>query len=279
MKDIIEKIGNSIIQHGKSSNRIYLMKLDKNDYPQIINHLQELAELNNYSKFFVKIPSQYSEEFLKMGFKTEAKVPGFYNGNEDALFLSKFLDIKRASVDIGTSDTIKSNIDIALKKSNNKSARTLQDEFSLRKLEIKDSSKLAKLYKAVFKTYPFPIFDYDYLEKTMRENIIYFGIFENDNLIAASSCETDPKSQNVEMTDFATHPDYRGYGFGVILLSEMEEYMRKNNFLCSYTIARAMSAAMNITFAKLGYKFAGTLINNTDISGNIESMNVWYKNL
>jgi hypothetical protein len=44
-----------------------------------------------------------------------------------------------------------------------------------------------------------------------------------------------------------------------------------------YTIARSHSAGMNITFAKKGYLFGGTLINNTDISGKIESMNVWYK--
>ena len=36
---------------------------------------------------------------------------------------------------------------------------------------------------------------------------------------------------------------------------------------------------MNITFAKHGYSFAGTLTNNTQISGQLESMNVWYKAL
>jgi len=36
---------------------------------------------------------------------------------------------------------------------------------------------------------------------------------------------------------------------------------------------------MNITFARNNYSFAGTLINNTNISGQIESMNVWYKAL
>jgi hypothetical protein len=44
-----------------------------------------------------------------------------------------------------------------------------------------------------------------------------------------------------------------------------------------FTIARARSTGMNVTFAKNGYSFAGTLINNTNISGRIESMNVWYK--
>jgi hypothetical protein len=45
-----------------------------------------------------------------------------------------------------------------------------------------------------------------------------------------------------------------------------------------YTIARAISVGMNITFARCGYDFGGTLVNNTQIAGRIESMNVWYKN-
>ena len=55
--------------------------------------------------------------------------------------------------------------------------------------------------------------------------------------------------------------------------------MRQKNMRTAYTIARAISPGMNITFAKAGYKFSGTLINNTNISGGIESMNVWYKSL
>lgn len=34
---------------------------------------------------------------------------------------------------------------------------------------------------------------------------------------------------------------------------------------------------MNVTFSKLNYNYGGTLINNTNISGDLESMNVWYK--
>lgn len=279
MYDIIEKIGNSLIQHGKQNNRIYLMKLDSADSPQIIDHLEELARFNGYSKFFAKINENQAEEFLHRGFTTEGKIPYFYNGKETALFLAKYFDKKRASVDYSTSEVIKQNIETAKRKAKKTTTKSLSSTFEFKKLENDDCIELAKLYKKVFATYPFPIHEPSYLSKTMEDHIIYFGIFHNDQLVAASSCETDKKSLNVEMTDFATDPDFRGHGFGVILLEEMENYMRQHKFRCTYTIARAMSPAMNITFAKLGYKFAGTLINNTNISGNIESMNIWYKNL
>jgi hypothetical protein len=34
---------------------------------------------------------------------------------------------------------------------------------------------------------------------------------------------------------------------------------------------------MNITFKKMGYMYSGTAVNNTNICGNFEDMNFWYK--
>jgi hypothetical protein len=36
---------------------------------------------------------------------------------------------------------------------------------------------------------------------------------------------------------------------------------------------------MNRTFLRLAYRYSGTLIMNTHISGRIESMNVFYKHI
>ena len=87
------------------------------------------------------------------------------------------------------------------------------------------------------------------------------------------------EDKNAEMTDFATLPDYRGNNLSLNLLREMEAEMRLRKMKTLYTIARSHSAGMNITFSKLDYSYSGTLINNTDIAGKIESMNIWYKNL
>jgi len=55
--------------------------------------------------------------------------------------------------------------------------------------------------------------------------------------------------------------------------------MRSAGIITAYTIARAYSFGMNITFAERDYDFDGTLTNNTNISGRLESMNVWHKRL
>jgi beta-lysine N6-acetyltransferase len=61
-------------------------------------------------------------------------------------------------------------------------------------------------------------------------------------LTALASAEMDCGAGNAEMTDFAT--------------------------------ARAHATGMNIVFARQGYAIAGTLPNNTQINGDLESMNV-----
>ena len=55
--------------------------------------------------------------------------------------------------------------------------------------------------------------------------------------------------------------------------------LKHKQYITSYTIARSLSYGMNITFAKMGYIYGGTLINNTNICGSLESMNIWYKHL
>jgi beta-lysine N6-acetyltransferase len=59
----------------------------------------------------------------------------------------------------------------------------------------------------------------------------------------------------------------------------VEEEMRQRGIRLAFTIARAYSFGMNITFARADYRFGGTLVNNTNISGALESMNVWHKPL
>jgi beta-lysine N6-acetyltransferase len=62
-------------------------------------------------------------------------------------------------------------------------------------------------------------------------------------------------------------------------LAAKEAAMRPAGLRVAYTIARAMSPGINFTFAGAGYRFGGTLVNNTQIGGRIESINVWYKEL
>ena len=276
--DVCETVSHSSIQHGPHSNRVYLMKLDKRDMPEMLQHLDELANLKGYTKLFAKIPSSQADAFLENGYQKEASVPGFYMGKEDAVFLGKYLDRERSQIQ--NFETIKQNLELTNEKTRTpKKANSLPKDFTLITCQPAHAEEMAQIYKVVFPTYPFPIHNPDYLCETMESHIDYFAVKHRGKLVALSSAEMDKTNQNVEMTDFATLPDYLGNSLARHLLHEMEEAMRKRDMRTAYTIARALSPGMNITFGNLGYQYGGTLINNTQISGAIESMNVWHKRL
>lgn len=277
MIDVIDKIGKSIIQHDKANNRIYLMKMHKDDSCAVSNTLEEIARENKYTKIIAKVPYSSKLSFLKQGYSVEAVIPKFYSGSEAGVFAVKYFSIDRQVEK--DKETIRNVLNESIKKSNEKKIYTLAKEFNYRKAEEKDADIIAEYYERIFETYPFPIYNPKYILETMRDNVVYFTIWKGDRLIAVSSSEMDIHNLNVEMTDFGTLPEYRSNGFAVYLLGKMEEEMISRGIKTAYSIARAVSYGMNTTFSKKGYTFSGTLINNTNISGRIESMNVWYKEL
>ncbi|MCX9084830.1 MAG: putative beta-lysine N-acetyltransferase [Candidatus Methanoperedens sp.] len=279
VNDCVITIGKSILQHGKYNDRIYLMKLSKDDFPDIIDQLDHLAKEKGYSKIFAKVPEYANDDFIKNGYQVEAKIPGFFNGKEDVYFLGKYFSgSRKLDTRIAEINTI---LNVAGSKKSKKNFNVIDPALSHGfNYKICDRScvfQMADLYRKVFDTYPFPIFDPQYLLKTMDENFIYSSMWKNDTIVALSSCEMDVKAQNVEMTDFATLQEYQGKGLAIYLLNNMEKEMRKRKIKTAYTISRAVSYGINIIFVKMGYEYCGTLVNNTNISGNFESMNVWYK--
>ena len=283
MIDKIETLMHSLIQHGKLNDRIYLLKLAHKDCPEIIFQIDNLAKKKGYSKLIAKVPSEFRQCFIDEGFLEEAHIPGFFNGKvnkkensgKDAFLMARFRDAKR-------SNNLKEKfiddvLEFSRKKGRLKKIPHLNPCYAFRIADKGDSESMANLYKEVFPTYPFPVDNPDYLAQTMNENSLYFSIWKGNQLVCLSSVEMDKKEKNAEMTDFATLPDHRGQGFALFLLEKMEKEIRKRGIKTAYTIARALSFGMNITFAQAGYTYSGTLINNTNISGQIESMNIWYK--
>ncbi len=277
MSDKIVKIGDSVLQHGPFNDRVYLMKLAPHDIDDVPEAVEDIARENNYSKIFSKIPLSAKQEFLKRGHVEEANVPGFYNGVEDASFMGKFLSEER--IQEQTPKEKASVLKSALAKFNAPKDVILSEDEEFVHCTEKDVNEMADLYSKVFPSYPFPIQNASYLLETMLENVVYFGIRKKGELVALASCEMDVENSNVEMTDFATLPELRGRGYSYYLLIKMEEEMRSRGVVTAYTIARSRSYGMNTVFSRNTYLYAGTLVNNTNISGNIESMNIWYKKL
>ena len=266
------------IQHGPASDRVYLMKLATTDVPRIIRFMEDLAAGNGYSKLFAKVPGPAEGWFHASGFRIEARVPGMFRGEKDGCFMAKYPKQDRAR--IRDRKSVEDVLRTAEGQQVRKGAQTLPEGWRTKKMGPGDAEAMAETFRTVFETYPFPIHDPEYLRSTMASDVRYFGILdETGRLVALSSAEMDPSGSNAEMTDFATLEAFRGKGLAGLLLALMEKDMYRAGIRTAYTIARAHATGMNIVFARQGYAFAGTLPNNTQIKGGLESMNVWFKHL
>jgi len=278
MLDIISKTANgSIIQHGKHNDRVYLMKLKDGNTQSTLDEIIKIAKENNYSKIFCKVPKSTAPLFLARGYILEAFIPKFYNNSEDLFFLSKFLNPERLK---NIEKDKFHNLNVLLADPTRiKSVKTRPSGYKIRRLGKNDVEQITLIYSGVFESYPFPIHDQKYIAKTMDENVQYFGAEKDGELAALASSEIDFEGENAEMTDFATRKNHTGKNLSVLLLSTMEKEMKQQGITTLYTIARLNSIPMNKTFLRSGYLYSGTLMKNTNISGKIESMNVYYKYL
>jgi len=289
MPDTLTRLGNSLIQHGPSSDRIYALELAVSDMPEILDELDEMATSQGYGKIIAKGRRTHFEEFVTRGYLPEAVVPSFFGPEEDGVFMGKFLEANRMRE--GEPDRVQEVLDVARREGSASGpegpGRTPSKEeadgeeevpgITIREASPKDLEALAACYGAVFESYPFPIQDPSHLRHEQEEGTRFFTAWEEGALVAASSMEPGGAPGTVEMTDFATLPSQRGRGLATRLLAIMDEAAEEIGERVAYTIARAVSFGMNIAFARRSYRFGGTLVNNTQIGGSVESMNIWYK--
>ncbi|RTR36585.1 putative beta-lysine N-acetyltransferase [Shewanella canadensis] len=283
--DTCDLLEGASIQYGPNSSRVYLMSMKQAEPARLPAAMYQLAKAQGYGKLIAKVRQCESEHFFNHGFTEEARLPGYYPAigeseggsasiHEDALLLGAYLDSER-QIDTKAAEHEK----VLTLAHNNLSKVTSAPHWQVIPLDEVYVEEMAHLYREVFPSYPFPIHEASYLLETMSDNVSYFGIKHQGRLIALASAEQDLDNMAVEMTDFATSPEFRGLQLAAALLNKMESCMEQLGFRQAFTIARAGSVGMNRTFAKHGYHYQGRLINNTQISGQIESMNIWCKPL
>ncbi|MEW5820064.1 MAG: putative beta-lysine N-acetyltransferase [Cyanobacteriota bacterium] len=277
MYDEITKIGHSIIQHGKHNNRIYLIRLSEDDFPEIITKLHNLAVKHKYTKVFAKIPSYAKNTFEEHGYVVEAEIPGFYSNKANCYFMAKYFSKNRRIIE--NNELISDVLETSYTKDSLEEIPPLNPDYNCNLCYPRDTSKIIALNKKVFKSYPYPIFNYDYVLNSMLNNFDYYGIWNKENLLAISGVETHLSDLNAKLSGFATLPEYRGNNFSLYLIEKMEKQMLKLGIKTLYSIIIANSYSINITFSKMGYTMTGLLINNSNIGGNFETMAVWYKKI
>ncbi len=258
------------------NKRLKVVDYGASNYTAMIRRLAWLAEANDFDKIFVKAKKEDFQVFLSHGYMMEGVLRYYFQG-EDAYVLSRFSSAQRVS----SSDLLEEAklIENLIYRSEPGGIRPLDSDVEIIRATLEHIPLLAAIYRSVFKTYPSPLTNPDYIQSTMDHNLIYRMAVKGESALAAASADMDRKHLNAEMTDCATVPEAQGKGLMQHLLSRLEEDLKGEGIMTAYTLARGMSVGMNRSFFKLGYEFSGRLVNNCDIFGRFEDMNIWVKRL
>ena len=235
-------------------------------------YVMDEAVTHRFEKILVKARFNQVSYLLEKGFVLEGGVNGYFSGDR-AFFMSGFLTDERRN-----SSYWKEEDDIlrAVQKLDRKEVDVTG---SITLANVGHAHELADLYQEVFKLYPVPLHDPDYVKESMKNGTIFVCIEENGKIISAASAEVSASNQNAELTDCATRPSHRKGGYMKHLLSRLENELIQQNIFCAYTIARALSFGMNAAFHQLGYRYRGRLANNCIIFDKMEDMNIWERDL
>jgi len=256
------------------NKRIRVIDYQAEATEDMVKFLDNLAQKNEFGKVFIKARPDDWEKLLPYGFVLEGVFKYYFNG-EHAYCLSKFYTQERR---VSMSFDKETEIMEVVSKVNPETDRPkLDPDFHLREAREGDIPEISALYKRVFKTYPLPLNQPQYVEQLMDDDYLFMVITHGDKIISSASADINYKLSNAEITDCASMPEYRGKGLMFTIIAAMEEELNDRGIESLYSLARALSPGINTVFKKLGYTFTGRLINNCNIFGNFEDMNLWVK--
>ncbi|MBW1865815.1 MAG: hypothetical protein JRI64_09335, partial [Deltaproteobacteria bacterium] len=121
------------------------------------------------------------------------------------LFLCASIFLRVVGRQLNISQQIQDVLSLAKQRGQLPSKKKPTQSTDIRICGPEDADEMSRVFRSVFKTYPFPIFDAEYLFAVMKNKQTRYFCMENDrqiNAIAASEIDSDNKG--VEMTDFAT---------------------------------------------------------------------------
>ncbi|MCK8817403.1 putative beta-lysine N-acetyltransferase [Natroniella sulfidigena] len=255
------------------NKRIVIKQYQGSNLSGFVKELIAIANSRNLTKIWVKAHAEDEEEFKSIGFESEAVVKAFY-GSEDAILMAFYLtEDRKESQDRRKKEQLISKV----KSSEQDDEFTLPAGYNFRIATENDLAQLSNLYDDVFTSYPYPIKKEDYLKQMRQKGTIYGVISKEGKIVSAAAAETVAEYKNAELTDFATHVEHRGQGLAAYLLNRLEKELKSNNYKSLYTIARANVFGINKIFSSLNYEYTGRLIQNCNIAGGFEDMNVWSK--
>ncbi|ACA58734.1 putative beta-lysine N-acetyltransferase [Candidatus Desulforudis audaxviator] len=266
--------GYSYHAHNDDTNeRLWVFDYRVDDHSALADALVQHARKKGYGKIVFPVREEDTAALTPAGFVTEARAEGFFDGRT-ALFLAYYLNPARQE-----SGTLAGELEILaeIRTRPREIGAGPDPDIALRPADTGDIPELARLFGTVFQAYPTPVDDPEYLELAMGLGTLFQVATTGGRIVGAAAAEIDPSYKNAEMTNCATHPDFRGRGLASHLLFALERTCAERGYRCFWSLSRAGSYGMNLVFHRLGYRHGGTLINNARFGGRFEDLHLWVK--
>lgn len=242
-----------------------------------IKRLIHFAAGERLGKIICNCETENIKNFIQAGFCLEGRIDGYFKGR-DAFCMSYFVSSRRKICSDGDREKENALLIKSLDISNTFIYDSNNLRYHIRDAAESDIKEMAELFSNVFFTYPSPVYDEEYLKQTMmKKKVLYKAAVYNEKIIGIASADMDKENLNAEITDCATYPKYRGKGVLANIIYFLESDLENMGFITLYSLSRATNIGINFALSKHGYSYRGRLINNCDICGGFEDMNIWVK--
>ncbi len=257
------------------NKRLIIRTYDRTNIPQVIDQCLAISLEHQLEKIWLWAFPEDAAVFMEYGFVLEG-ILETHTIDKPSSSLAFYLTPYRKR------DYRKYEEDELLIKVMSSSSATsvgeLPGDFKIGLLNHEHCGEISSLLSNVFTTYPTPMENPDYVYKLMSEDCLFAGVFFDNRLVSTSSAYLERDWKRCEMTDCATLADFRGYSLTERLSRLLETTIQsKEDSYTFYSLARARSFGINRVFHKLGYHYRGRLVNNCNIFGGYEDMNLWVK--
>lgn len=243
---------------------------------QNLKRIIHYASKQHLGKVICYCNMETSDFFTNAGFKLDGKIPGYFKG-KDALCMSYFISSDREIC----SNFIEKN-SLINKCSNVKNTFMPNHnnlDYIIRNANKNDIKEMIKLFSKVFSTYPYPIYDEEFLRENMDKKVLYKVAIYDGKIISIASANMDRENLNAEITDCATYPAYEGNGILSNIVHALECDLKFKGFITLYSLSRAINPSINYVLSKQNYSFTGRIVNDCNICSTFEDMNIWVKNI
>jgi putative beta-lysine N-acetyltransferase len=284
MKNCLPLFSGNTIEVDPQNSRIKIYQLPNKDIDKTIKYFKLMGLEKKCNKIIFYLKENEINLFSGYDLRHEGIIKGFFQG-KNAYIYSMFLD-PPLIIDPAISAKEEKVMEI-IKSYNLKFELPVPKEYVVRTAKEKDAPKMAQLYDTVFKSYPTPMNDPQYIV-LMMNNYAYYTIVEhNHKIISACAATVLPLFNCAEMTDCATLPEYRRQGLLSYQYSQLIKKMKSKGLQTLFCYSRSVSIGMNLVNIKHGFIYGGCLIQNSNISeqfektqtGNYANMNIWYKQI